>query len=214
MNSLFDILFCFNLCIFSFYFKLRNKLFKVNNTGVDLLSVDVFRERDVGVPPYYAYVEYCEGFDVRSWSDLGPYFTPDILNLLQRIYESVFDVDLFTGTLLEKKEETVFYGRVGRCVIAEQFQRFKFGDRFFYSFVLPKCKWLLLILFKTKIFISCILPAKLREVNEVTISDLFCQVTKINEVPGEGFHTYDSSQNPYVKCSKAKQFNFSLWKDS
>lgn len=48
-------------------------------------------------------------------------------------YESVFDVDLFVGMLLENVDGA-YSGPVALAILEEQFYRYKFGDRFFYSF--------------------------------------------------------------------------------
>lgn len=48
------------------------------------------------------------------------------------MYDSVFDVDLFVGLLLEEKSG-VYVGKITQCIIEEQFFRYKYGDRFFYS---------------------------------------------------------------------------------
>lgn len=50
-----------------------------------------------------------------------------------RTYESVFDVDLFVGLLLENVDGA-YSGPVTLAIHEEQFYRLKFGDRFFYSF--------------------------------------------------------------------------------
>lgn len=53
--------------------------------------------------------------------------------MLGSIYESVFDMDLITGVMLEKKINRII-GVVGRCIMADQMYRLKYGDRFFYKF--------------------------------------------------------------------------------
>lgn len=52
---------------------------------------------------------------------------------MQSVYNSVLDIDLFVGLLLETKNG-VYAGPVATYIIAEQFYRFKYGNRFFYSF--------------------------------------------------------------------------------
>lgn len=51
---------------------------------------------------------------------------------MKTVYNSVFDVDPIVGMYLEIKEGLL--GPTTKCIWAEQFYRFKFGDRFFYSF--------------------------------------------------------------------------------
>lgn len=51
---------------------------------------------------------------------------------LKSVYKHPKDVDLLVGLLLEEKNGT-YLGPVSRYIIEEQFYRFKFGNRFFYS---------------------------------------------------------------------------------
>lgn len=52
---------------------------------------------------------------------------------LKTVYNSVLDIDLLVGLLLETKNG-VYAGPVAQFIIEEQFYRLKHGDRFFYSF--------------------------------------------------------------------------------
>lgn len=53
--------------------------------------------------------------------------------MLKTVYNSVKDIDLFVGLLLEMKPYA-YAGQVTKYILEEQFYRFKFGDRYFYSF--------------------------------------------------------------------------------
>lgn len=117
--------------------ELRNRLMKDSRgMGIDLFSIDIKRARDHGVPPYYAYISSCTNTPVQinTWADLDPYFTPASSKILQSIYKSPRDIDLLVGVLGERRETAyTILGKIGSCIIAEQFKRFKFGDRFFYQ---------------------------------------------------------------------------------
>lgn len=67
-----------------------------------------------------------------TWEDLRPHFEETYLNLLKTLYKDVGDIDLMTGVLLEKHKKNCF-GKIGRCIVAEQFHRLKYGDRFFFT---------------------------------------------------------------------------------
>lgn len=53
--------------------------------------------------------------------------------ILQNIYASVDDVDLYIGALLEPVAPGSVVGITFRDIIADQFSRFKRGDRYFYN---------------------------------------------------------------------------------
>lgn len=100
--------------------------------GIDQMFFDIMRNRDVGHQPYIKYFEHCFGLKIHSWMDITPYFDSNALEVLKRVYENVCDIELMVGMLLEKRDETVF-GKTSSCIVAEQFYRYKYGDRFFYS---------------------------------------------------------------------------------
>lgn len=115
--------------------ELRSHLFasKKFGLGIDLMSLDLMRGRDVGIQPYIKYFERCVGITILCWRDLEPFISHEYLPLLREIYENVEDIDLLVGILAEKR----VYGHngpIGVCILGEQFHSFKFGNRFFYEF--------------------------------------------------------------------------------
>lgn len=68
------------------------------------------------------------------------YFLSQLANKLSQIYRSPDDIDLWVGGLLEQPEENTYNdggGIVGYTfaeIIADQFSRFKHGDRYFYEY--------------------------------------------------------------------------------
>lgn len=125
--------------------EILNKMFKgKNELGLDLLSMDIMRGRDHGVAAYYKFRKMCNmksNPEIRVWDDLASYIpAADILKLRQN-YKSVYDVDLLVAAALEGivsnknsiESDLGFFGPTLRCIVAEQFYRFKAGDSFFYS---------------------------------------------------------------------------------
>lgn len=116
---------------------MRNYLFKKPHrggfAGVDQFIIDVMRSRDSGTAPYIKYYGPCLSKKISYWSDLEPYFERQHFEQLKRLYEHIEDIDLVVGLLLEKHVKSSQYGVIATCLIAEEYYRFKYGDRFFYS---------------------------------------------------------------------------------
>ncbi|XP_037027256.1 peroxidase-like [Bradysia coprophila] len=179
--------------------ELRN-LFAKNPSGmgVDLHSIDIKRARNHGVPSFVDYIPYCTNRLARisSWSDLYPYFNRDSLETLQTVYESPKDIDLLVGLIGERRNDRyAMFGKIGSCIVAEQFKRYKFGDRFFYQWT------------------DGLYPftqRQLREIDRFTPATFLCLVTDVESVPQNAFLT-PSRTNPMVRCDSIPKFNFALF---
>ena len=55
-----------------------NLLFHAGGPGVDLLSLDIQRGRDHGLPPYCQYREYCGFGKVDTFEDLAPLIPEEV----------------------------------------------------------------------------------------------------------------------------------------
>lgn len=117
--------------------EILNKMFKnKNGLGLDLLSIDIVRGRDHGVPAYHKFRKMCNmKTNIKVFNDLSPEIPPRGIIELRQTYKSVYDIDLIVGGALESIQEsaTGFFGPTFQCIISEQFLRFKTGDRHFYS---------------------------------------------------------------------------------
>lgn len=99
--------------------------------GIDLMSLDLMRGRNVGIVPYIKCFEKCAGIRISGWGDLEPYISAKYIPALRQIYSnSVNDIELLVGVLAEKRVYGS-YGKIGACILAEQFCRLEFGNRFF-----------------------------------------------------------------------------------
>lgn len=112
--------------------QLRNQVFNTpyknyGDVGIDQFVLDVMRDRDCGHESFIKYLQRFFNVNVQCWEDVKPYFEPTALALLQKLYSSVSDIELYVGLSLEKPAKT------GPVILAEQFYRFKFADRFYYS---------------------------------------------------------------------------------
>lgn len=120
-----------------------NKFFKNHQgIGIDLLSIDIARGRDHGIPAYYKFRKMCRmPQNIRVFNDLHPEVPLNIIKQLRQTYKSVYDVDLLVGGALESilRNETLdendapYFGPTLQCIIGEQFYRLKMGDSYFYT---------------------------------------------------------------------------------
>ncbi|XP_035828707.1 peroxidase-like protein 3 isoform X2 [Aplysia californica] len=99
-------------------------------SGFDLVSLNIQRGRDHGIPPYTTFREFCNlpaltGFNDRALGQHG--------SRLATVYESVDDIDLFTGLLYEPHVYGGIIGETLMCLIGNQFIHLKSADRFFFD---------------------------------------------------------------------------------
>jgi peroxidase len=97
---------------------------------IDLIAIDIERERDVGIGTLN---------QTRRALGLQPYTSFAQLTsdpVLQENYENVFgninNVDLFMGGLAEAHAAGAVVGSTFQAIIADQFQRLRSGDRYFF----------------------------------------------------------------------------------
>lgn len=114
-------------------FELRNVLFGAPGAGgLDLVSLNIQRGRDHGVPSYN---DMRETFGLERKTSFAEITSDTELQAaLAATYDSVDDIDLFTGGLSEDAlaDEGSQLGELFRLMHIEQFEAFRDGDRFWY----------------------------------------------------------------------------------
>ncbi|KAK7482540.1 hypothetical protein BaRGS_00026251, partial [Batillaria attramentaria] len=147
--------------------------------GFDLVSLNLQRGRDHGIPPYNDVREALGLSRVTSFSDsaLGANGA-----LLQSVYDHVDDMELFAAGLSEPLHDGGLAGETFSRLIATQFQRLRAGDRFFYL--------------NNRIFKK----QSLGRIQNITLARVFCLTTNINEVQENAFRV-PSASNPTISCS-------------
>ncbi|XP_021930754.1 peroxidase-like isoform X2 [Zootermopsis nevadensis] len=101
--------------------------------GLDLVSLNIQRGRDHGLPTYTAWRERCGLSRPQTFSDMQGFMDSDSLMKLNELYRSVSDIDLYIGGMAEKPLEGGFLGPTITCLVTDQFVRLKKGDRFWYE---------------------------------------------------------------------------------
>ena len=111
---------------------------------MDLIAINIQRGRDHGLPSYNQYRQFCGLSKLNSFSDLnnGEFLTDLDTAALSSVYDSVDDIDLFVGGLIEKPIsgpassapfDLGLLGPTFSCIVAENFATLKRSDRFFYE---------------------------------------------------------------------------------
>ena len=142
--------------------EITNHLFEDNKksfSGMDLISLNLHRGRDHGLQGYNAYRAVCGLPRVSNFADLQSEIPPDVISRLQHVYAHVDDIDLFTGSLVERAVNGGIIGPTMSCIIGSQFKRLRQCDRFWYETNDPILKFT---------------PRQLAEIRKATLSKVLC----------------------------------------
>jgi peroxidase len=115
---------------------LTNYLFKLGNfIGSDLAARNIQRGRDHGVPGYNEFRKLCGLPGLTTWDELPQQFSQENWDKLRTAYGngSVDDIDLYTGGLAQDILPGAQTGHTFACLMGKQFERLKYGDRFFFT---------------------------------------------------------------------------------
>jgi peroxidase len=174
-----------------------NRMFKnQNKIGIDLLSMDIMRGRDHGIPAYHKFLKMCNvtANNIKVFNDLAPMISKKSIIQLRQTYKTVYDIDLIVGGALENLELSSkggVFGPTFECIIREQFNRWKSGDFYFYSHK------------------SSFTGDQLRAIRSYKLANFLCENSNLNEIKSEAFLNDSTS----VKCSNLEIFDFSQWKE-
>ncbi|KAI9556896.1 hypothetical protein GHT06_016690 [Daphnia sinensis] len=111
--------------------------------GADLVSVNIQRGRDHGLPPYiiarniaqvklYNTSASCPSSNT-TFDDLKSTTSEEVITSFKKLYGSPKDIDLYIGGVTEKHVPGALVGPTFGYIIATQFENLKRSDRFFYS---------------------------------------------------------------------------------
>lgn len=168
--------------------------------GEDLVTRNIQRGRDHGMPGYTAYRALCGLSPVNSWDDMALVTTNRTAFLLSGLYQNVHDVDLWVGGVSEKHLEDAVVGPTFACIIARQFRDLRDGDRFWYE---------------NGGFAHSFTPEQLQEVRGHSMSALLCDTADhLIDIQRNPFLLADLTENPRFPCSNQAVFprlNLDAW---
>ncbi|KAM3960585.1 peroxidase-like [Aphomia sociella] len=164
----------------------------------DVMSSDIMKGRDMGLPPYNEYRKLCKLPVAKTFHDLYKWMPVDQVNAIRMNYESVDDVDLMAGIIAERPMPDVLVGPTLACIMTEQLLRWRRADRFWYES--PK---------RPMPFTK----AQMKEIRRFNMAKFVCdygdQVDAIQPhpffLPGPG--------NPITDCSHHEAISLEPWRD-
>nr|XP_031825686.1 uncharacterized protein LOC116423983 isoform X1 [Nomia melanderi]XP_031825687.1 uncharacterized protein LOC116423983 isoform X1 [Nomia melanderi]XP_031825688.1 uncharacterized protein LOC116423983 isoform X1 [Nomia melanderi]XP_031825689.1 uncharacterized protein LOC116423983 isoform X1 [Nomia melanderi]XP_031825690.1 uncharacterized protein LOC116423983 isoform X1 [Nomia melanderi] len=167
--------------------------------GLDLVSLNIQRGRDHGLPGYTKWRENCGLGKVESFSDLEGHLDPQALQDISSLYKSVHDVDLYTGALAEFPKADGLVGPTFTCLIADQFVRLQRGDRFWYE---------------TPDEPYSFTPDQLQELRKTTLAGLICGCSDgVTQTQAEVMRTV-GPDNPMLSCEDIPKIVLDAWKET
>ncbi len=111
---------------------LRNFLFGAPGSGgLDLVSLNIQRGRDHGLADFNS-VRVAYGLDAYESFDQITSDT-ELAAELESLYGDINNIDLWVGLLAEDHAEGSSLGETSTTIIADQFERLRDGDRFYYE---------------------------------------------------------------------------------
>ncbi|KAM8977094.1 myeloperoxidase [Pelodytes ibericus] len=175
--------------------ELREHLFELfKRLGLDLGAINMQRGREHGLPGYNAWRRFCGLSAPRNVTELGNVLlNKQLAQKLIQLYGTPENIDIWLGAVAEP---LVSNGRVGKllaCLIGNQFRRTRDGDRFYYE--------------RSTEFT----PAQRNAIQQMTMSRLICDTTRIDQVPRNVFL---ANQYPtgFLNCSSIPQLDLSPWR--
>jgi hypothetical protein len=108
---------------------LRNFLFG-SGSGLDLVSLNLQRGRDHGLPNYNSIREFYVGSKVSSFIEISQ--DASIASKMQTLYGSVDNIDLWAGLFAEKRLAGKSVGRTVDAMIRAQFEKLRDGDFYYF----------------------------------------------------------------------------------
>lgn len=115
--------------------EITEKLFRPWNAtfGLDIFALNIQRGRDHGLRGFTRYQKQCGLDPIKSFYDLETRIPKHLVSFFKRHYQSVHDIDLYAGGIVENHLPNSEVGATFACLVGEQFRRLKYGDSFWYE---------------------------------------------------------------------------------
>ena len=163
--------------------------------GMDLVTLNIQRGRDHGLPRYGTWKRYCKNF-FGIESDFRNELTE--VRLMQ-LYGSLENVDLFVGALAEEAlPDGGILGAVSSCIFAITFRALRDGDRFWYE--------------NEDETVGLFTGEQRAELEKVSLSRVLCDNSAVTEIQPRALFL-DPDMTNTKECNVLPEINFSAWSE-
>lgn len=167
--------------------------------GIDLAAINIQRGRDMGVPGYNHFREYCGLPRAKYFEDLTGVFSNKTLLRLSQLYKHVDDIDLWTAGIAEYPIQDGLVGPTFACLIARQFVNLRRGDRYWYE---------------NNGYPAQFTIEQLDEIRKSTSARLVCDNSDdIETIQASPMLVADAYTNPRVPCHSLPSIDLGKWKE-
>ncbi|CAG7726815.1 unnamed protein product [Allacma fusca] len=168
-------------------------------SGLDLIAINNHRGRDHGLPGYNNYRAVCDLRRVTTFEELGNEIPQEVIVRLKHVYKSVDDIDLFTGSLVEKAVPGGLVGPTMACIIGTQFKRLRQCDRFWYESNDPATRFT---------------DHQLSEIRKMTLSKILCDNFDVSsDIQKAALDAPHNILNPRIPCDRLPRLNLEAWRE-
>ncbi|KAH1021433.1 hypothetical protein HUJ04_010949 [Dendroctonus ponderosae] len=181
--------------------EVTNHLFKKVGArfGMDLVSFNMQRGREFGLPGYMEFRKFCGLPAGDSFDDMFGSMPNETVVKYASIFEHPADIDLWSGGVCERPLPGSMLGPTFACIIATQFSYSRQGDRFWYE--LPNQP-------------SSFTLEQLEEIRKARLARVICDNTDlIDTIQLYPMVLPDHEINPRVPCKSQviPSMDFSKW---
>ncbi|XP_077865815.1 peroxidasin homolog [Saccoglossus kowalevskii] len=176
--------------------ELTERLFTLTNSiSMDLMSLNIQRGRDHGLPSYTEWRKDCGLPKGRTFNQLKREISNDeVREKLEDLYGHPNNIDLYIGALAEDPLEDSLLGPTFTCILAKQFKNTRNGDRFWYE--RP----------------GYLTPNQLASIKRTSLARVICDNTDIKHVQRDVF-SMPSISGGFLKCDDIRGADLADWTD-
>lgn len=168
--------------------------------GMDLISINLQRGREQGVPGYVAFRErFTRLPKVRTFDDLLTTMSNRTVNYYSRLYKSVHDIDLWSGGVSEIPRDGAVVGPTFAAMIGYQFSQIKNGDRFWFENMNQP---------------SSFTEQQLREIKKFSLARLLCiNSDGVQLIQRKALRLPHQIYNPLMSCKDLNDIDLRYWRE-